>query len=314
MADPARAAGFYGTRATLLADINLTAALVLLAGLIAGWVSANTMLLFVVVGGLGVGTYYVWYVAPAAGTGAVEVQPVEVAEAASVRAPIVNFVFNPPDLVIPVGTSVEDEFYRHVDAALASAQAGDLTSVRRHAEHMVIVLTGEGQDLDGDGVFFTYNGFGLLRFAQLASTHARNATQAPDANDNVTFHGIHVINSAEDILTWGGQALEVARGMAGVTEAATAQAQTAELLRLAGFMLNGVDRDGDGVIAPIPGEAGAYTALHHAQFMTAMGVVSEEEVEQIAPDHVRQPVVVSGQVRVGDAVLAAAQRFQIPVR
>jgi plastocyanin len=183
-----------------------------------------------------------------------------------------------------VGLRVQtDELLRHAEFAVNAQAAGDLEGVKRHAEHMYNLIAGsldpQFGDLNGDSRSQNPgDGFGLLPngtqagYLQAASDTALAAANAPDATDAIKIHAEHVRIAAENMRGWSAQASSLALQMVQTGDLASAQNQAAQLLQLSQQIQGGIDINGDGAIAPVPGEGGGLTAYEHAQYIGGFGL------------------------------------------
>jgi len=176
-----------------------------------------------------------------------------------------------------------DELVRHAKF-IADAQAvGDLAGVKRHAEHVYNLIAGSLDpkfgDLNGDGRSQNPgDGFGLLqngtqagylRAAGEAATAAKNAT---DATDAIKTHAEHVLICTENMQEWAIEARDLALQLTQGGDVAAAKRPSDRLTTLSQWIQRGDDANGDGEIAPIPGEGGGLVAYEHAQFMAGFGL------------------------------------------
>jgi plastocyanin len=170
-----------------------------------------------------------------------------------------------------------DELLRHA-TLLAGAQAtGDTAGVRRHAEHVYNLIAGSLDprfgDLDGDGhAQNAGDGFGLLPngdqpgYIRATAEAAHAAETASDATPAIRLHAQHVQICAANLDGWATSARDLAYGLTRTPDATAA----GRLLELARAISVGVDINGDGEIAPLPGEGGARVAYLHAQYMAGL--------------------------------------------
>lgn len=176
-----------------------------------------------------------------------------------------------------------DELQRHAQFVVNARAAGDVEGVRRHAEHVYNLLAGSLDarfgDLNGDGRSQNAgDGFGLLENGQQAgyikasADEAEAAAAAPDSTEAIKVHAEHVRISAENMRGWASEARDLALQLTGAADAGSVAPQAERLLALAGFIQRGDDANGDGEIAPVPGEGGSLVAYHHAQFMAGFGL------------------------------------------
>jgi hypothetical protein len=128
-------------------------------------------------------------------------------------------------------------------------------------------------DLDGDGHSQNAgDGFGLLPNgdqagyigATAAAAHA--AETAADATADIRLHAQHVQICAANMQQWSTEARTLALGLSRAPNAAAAK----RLLQLATAISVGEDANGDGQIAPVPGEGGGQVAYVHAQYMAGL--------------------------------------------
>jgi plastocyanin len=176
-----------------------------------------------------------------------------------------------------------DELLRHAQFVADAQTKGDLANLKRHAEHVYNLIAGSRDpkfgDLNGDGRSQNPgDGFGLLlngnQAGYIKSTidTATAAQSAPDATDAIKAHSEHVRISATNMEGWAGEARDLALQLAQAPDAAGVAQQAARLLELSQWLNRGDDANGDGEIAPIPGEGGGVVAYEHAQFMAGFGL------------------------------------------
>lgn len=176
-----------------------------------------------------------------------------------------------------------DELVRHAQFVADAQAAGDLAGLKRHAEHVYNLVAGSLDpkfgDLNGDGRSQNPgDGFGLLEngtqggYLKATIDSASAASAAPDATDAIKAHAEHVRVSAENIQQWSAEARDLALALTQAQDAAALKQQTDRLLTLGQWIQRGDDANGDGEIAPIPGEGGGIVAYEHAQFMAGFGL------------------------------------------
>lgn len=156
--------------------------------------------------------------------------------------------------------------------------AGDQEAVRRHGEHLYNLVAGSLDprfgDLNGDGrPQNPGDGFGLLSngaqagYIAAVAAAAQAAGEAPDATDELRLHAGHVLAATANLQLWA----EEARTLALTLSAGEGgEEQARRLLALSAQIQTGLDANGDGQIAPAPGEAGARVAYEHANFMAGL--------------------------------------------
>ena len=115
----------------------------------------------------------------------------------------------------------------HANLAKTAADAGDLAGAKQHAEHIVNIIEGsEGTnfgDLDGDGA--TQNpgdGFGLIPYADGASSHAGFAAGTDDATSGIILHEQHVTDTFANASMWAAGARDQALNIIMATDAGMA--------------------------------------------------------------------------------------------
>lgn len=168
-----------------------------------------------------------------------------------------------------------EENLRHVQAVVGAALAGDFASLNRHAEHSFTIVEGVGgpnyRDFDGDGgIVDPGDGFGILNYADALAAHAEAAAAAPGATPTLQANAALLLEVAANIRAWGGQIVQLGIEAHRATAAADQIAAAEEMLLLSERLLNGVDANGDGVIAAVSGEGGVFQAYQQAQRMAAL--------------------------------------------
>lgn len=176
-----------------------------------------------------------------------------------------------------------DELARHAKFIADAQKSGDLAGVKRHAEHVYNLVAGSLDpkfgDLDGDGRSQNPgDGFGLLQngaqagYLRAAGDAATAAKDAADATDAIKAHAEHVLICAQNMQEWAIEARDLALQIAQSADVAAAKQATDRVTLLAQWIQRGDDANGDGEIAPIPGEGGGLVAYEHAQFMAGFGL------------------------------------------
>lgn len=175
-----------------------------------------------------------------------------------------------------------ENLFRHADAVNGTALVGDFHSLNHHIEHIFTIIDApdgpQYRDFDSDGfIDEASDTFGLRNYLEAITAQAQIAAAAPDATENVKVHAAHVQVVAGNLSAWSDQIIDLETRAHQATSNADQQVLTAQALEIARFMLDGVDANGNGVIEPVAGEGGAYTAYFHSQYMAAMGVVPSEQ-------------------------------------
>lgn len=167
--------------------------------------------------------------------------------------------------------------------------AGNIDEAQRHAEHVINILEGESGsrfgDLDGDGLAQNPgDSFGARAYLEGARQHAQLAADADDASAEVKLHAEHTIIASDNALARLDGAIDAAVGVISSDTAGEAQPAADELSQLLQAMLDGVDADGDGAVAPIEGEGGIATAYEHALNMGSFEIFAAQEAVPTASE------------------------------
>jgi len=176
-----------------------------------------------------------------------------------------------------------DELARHAQFVADAQAAGDLEGLKRHAEHVYNLIAGSLDpkfgDLNGDSRSQNPgDGFGLLEngtqagYVRSTIAAAAAARSAPDATDAIKAHAEHTRISAENIKQWASAARDLALQLGQGADIAALKQPASRLVTLGQWIQRGDDANGDGEIAPIPGEGGGIVAYEHAQFMAGYGL------------------------------------------
>jgi len=176
-----------------------------------------------------------------------------------------------------------DELVRHAKFVADAQAAGDLAGVKRHAEHVYNLIAGSLDakfgDLNGDGRSQNPgDGFGLLQngtqagYLRATADAAAAAKNAVDATDAIKAHSEHVLICTENMQEWAIEARDLALQLAQAGDLAATKQASERLTTLSQWIQRGDDANGDGEIAPIPGEGGGLVAYEHAQFMAGFGL------------------------------------------
>jgi len=182
---------------------------------------------------------------------------------------------------------------QQIEVQQESVAGNDLANLHIHAETTLNIIEGENSpdygDRDGDGETFNPgDGFGLLSFGEGpgylagAAQHAVLARDAEGASANVALHAEHVEIAAANASDWAEQLRDLQLQILAVEEPAAAGELVAQAAALATTLLEGVDANGDGQIAPVPGEGGIRTMYQHGQLMGGIELFAAEG-EPVAP-------------------------------
>jgi plastocyanin len=208
-----------------------------------------------------------------------------------IRHLLVSFPGTPGKIGLDVGLRQQtEELLRHAQFARDALRANDLAGVKRHTEHMILLIEGKKgpdyKDLDRDGkVLDPGDGFGLLNYGdQLGylkgvADHAGLAAEADDATDLVKLHSRHVQIATENITGWVTQLRDIGLTVFASKDVASTGDKVQQMLVLAERAYNGFDANNNEVVEPIPGEAGAKLAYQHAQLMAQMPLLIQQAAQ-----------------------------------
>jgi plastocyanin/uncharacterized membrane protein YozB (DUF420 family) len=191
------------------------------------------------------------------------------------------------------------ELVRHANLLRAAERRDDLEDIRRHAEHIVLLIEGlrgpNFGDLDGDRrVLYPGDGLGLLSYpaqqgyarpgyVESVINEAAQAAAAEGAPEEVTLYSQRLQAAMGNVEEWLAQIHEVALTIYETDDPALLDQKTRQIVTLAQWTLNGVDTDGDGLIEAVPGEAGVRVAYRQAQLMAQMPLSPLDEAQPAPP-------------------------------
>lgn len=199
-----------------------------------------------------------------------------------VRHVVFQFPQNPNGQGFLVGAQEQTALaFEHAQLLQNELAAGNMSEARRHAEHVINILDGEAGsffgDLDGDNVPQNPgDGVGVRGYVSGGQQHAQLAADAEDTTAEVQLHAGHVIVSGDNALLWLDDAVQAAIGVLASDSAEEAQPNADTLANRLDLMLNGVDANDDGAVAPIEGEGGILTAYEHALNMGSFEIFAAD--------------------------------------
>lgn len=205
-----------------------------------------------------------------------------------IRHLLVSYPETPGEVGLAVGLREQTgEVLRHTQYARDAARAEDLEGVKRHAEHVVLLIEGPNgpnyRDLDGDGqILDPGDSFGLLDaegqlgYVRGVAEKARQAGEARFATELTKIHSQHVQDAAENTKDWLTRVRDIALTIFADDDLTSAGGKVQEMVALAERALNGFDANNNETIEPILGEAGAKIAYQHSQFLAEMPLVIED--------------------------------------
>jgi len=178
------------------------------------------------------------------------------------------------------------------DNMLAALNSGDEQGVHEQAEVMLNAVVGnqspDYKDWNDDGgIDDLSDGFGLLLngdnegYIQGALSHAGFAASATDATDNMRLHGEHVVISMTNVSDWTPVLRDALITILEAPTGSDLEATVRQVVALTNQLRNGVDKDGNESIDPIPGEGGAVTAYQHAYYMADIIIFTDSNTIQI---------------------------------
>lgn len=193
------------------------------------------------------------------------------------------------------------------------ANENNLVDLLIHAENTINIIEGANGpdfgDIDGDGETYSGDGFGLLRsgdddgYLQTAADHANLAAESEGASAEVILHAEHVNIAAANAIGRAEQIRDLELQIVQAVNATDAASLVAESLDLANALVDGIDADGDGQVAPVPGEGGVRTMYQHGQLMGSIELYNVSG-EQAAP--ASQPTATPELIGEHDADVAGA--------
>ena len=164
----------------------------------------------------------------------------------------------------------------HAGFALDAANRGDMTSTRRHTEHVLNILYGSADprygDQDNDGAATNPgDGYGLLVYGQQTASSLQSAAGSGDATENVQTRAteaqiaLNNIGSGDDG-EWAALLIERANALLATTESGEITAIAGQMVGLANRIDAGEDLNDSGMVEPLVDEGGAQTAYRYAQY------------------------------------------------
>ncbi len=164
----------------------------------------------------------------------------------------------------------------HANLARSAAAASNLAGARTHTEHTRNILFGKDDprygDFDGTGgIQNPGDGFGVLRYAANADVKLLEAAESqevtPEMGEQLFAATLAIANfaPANDTDTWTDQLIEQTQQILAAANAGAASGPATAMRDLANRILDGVDENQNGVVEPITGEGGAWTAFLTAQ-------------------------------------------------
>lgn len=184
---------------------------------------------------------------------------------------------SPNNVGYGVGLRTEAELLaKHAAFAQDSADSGNLSAAKRHAEHALNILYGESDarygDHDNDGVVANPgDGFGLLTYRAKLYEHMQFAVEAGDVTPNIRTRAAEVQTALNNIGGgngdggWADVFIEKAEALLVENDNSTVQTLAIQMAGMAARINRGEELNDNGEIEPIAGEGGAQTAWRRTQ-------------------------------------------------
>lgn len=240
-----------------------------------------------------------------------------------VRYLLASFPNTPNNIGLIQGLYTEIKTIHDLAKEMPAASAdGDEEQLRLIAVTIQNVIVGdqspEYKDTDGDGgVTNPSDGFGLLLngtnlgYLPAIFAQAEAVINSEDASAPMRTHGEGLKHSIQNLAQWTAELQALIKTIVDAPASADTTEQVNEVLALSEAMLNGIDVDQDGVIAPAPGEGGAqaaYDAAYHMADMPleAVGILN---LGTGTPTFISVPPTSSGSENGGGGVAEPTQRI-----
>jgi len=156
----------------------------------------------------------------------------------------------------------------HANLALSEANNGNLAGAKLHAEHVVNIIDGTTEDLNGDGQGQNPgDGIGLVTYAAAAGTHTGFAAASVPDSTPITENAVQVQTATANVLAWAADAKTNAGLVQRQTTLSLATLFVEKTASSLGAVINGRDANGNGSVEALTGEAGLTQARWYAQWM-----------------------------------------------
>ncbi len=194
---------------------------------------------------------------------------------------LVSFPATPGKIGVLDGSLLQTRLLNiEADVLQNLAYSHDTSAIQCEAQSLLDIIEGaKGHDYSGltssctdQNVTAKGDGFGLLgsgAYLVDAAEHATLAISQPDATNSMHQHAalleIALSNAKGWITTIQQDALRLRANPNDLTK-------VPEIVALADAAYHGVDANGDGVVSPVPGEAGVLTAYIQGQLMATLSL------------------------------------------
>ena len=166
---------------------------------------------------------------------------------------------------------------------LAAFESKDNSGVQLQAEKILNTIVGKQsadyKDWNKNGnIDDPSDGYGLLLngsnlgYIQGTFTHANLSMTSADATPNMLLHGEHVKISMTNVGDWTSQLHDLLIAILQASTGSDIEGKVRQAVALASQIRTGVDKNGNEIIEPIPGEGGVLTAYQHAYYMADMTI------------------------------------------
>ena len=166
---------------------------------------------------------------------------------------------------------------------LAAFESKDNSGVQLQAEKILNTIVGKQsadyKDWNKNGnIDDPSDGYGLLLngsnlgYIQGTFTHANLSMTSADATPNMLLHGEHVKISMTNVSDWTSQLHDLLIAILQASTGSDIEGKVRQAVALASQIRTGVDKNGNEIIEPIPGEGGVLTAYQHAYYMADMTI------------------------------------------
>jgi Anti-sigma-K factor rskA len=200
-----------------------------------------------------------------------------------IRHLLVGFPITPGKIGLLVGLQNQTRLLDSQALLLGNiAASGNTAAIQCAAQSILDIIEGAHgshfQQLANQcaslNIITTGDGFGIIGtngYAALAAVHASLAATQSDATDNIRLHAGQVEIATNNIKEW---ATTVDQDALNLLNNPGNTAKVQEIVTLSDRAFHGVDKDGDGSIDPVSGEAGVTQGYNYGQLMANLPLVS----------------------------------------
>ena len=194
---------------------------------------------------------------------------------------LVSFPATPKKIGVLVGSLVQTRLLNiQADVLQNFAYSHNASAIQCEAQSMLDIIEGtKGPDYQAlsstcvlQDVTIKGDGFGLLGsggYLSDAAEHAILAISQPDATNTMHQHAGLLAIALSNVKGW---VTTIERDALHLRVNPTDLTRVPEMVALADAAYHGMDTNGDGLISPVPGEAGALTAYVQGQLMATLSL------------------------------------------